>query len=230
VTLSTGTKYMNQQNLITKNNFSIEPFHTASIPTKDFKSTGIERKKHLQSICKLPMIEGEILEFGVFQGKTIKHLSKGFPNKTLWGFDSFEGLPEDWFLNAGDIVSPRPAGYFALDNLPEVPVNVRLVKGFFDQSLPRWLRENPINQISILHIDCDLYSSTKTIFDLLNSYIVEGTIIVFDEFYPWSGMEKYDLWEQGEYRALKEWVEQYDRSFEVIYRNRHQQCSIRIVK
>lgn len=221
---------MIQPNLITKNNFSIEPFHDAPIPTKTYKSDGIERKKHLQAVCRLPSIEGEILEFGVFQGKTITHLAGGFPNKILWGFDSFEGLPEDWFLNASDQISTRPAGYFALDELPQVPGNVKLVKGFFDQSLPKWLVENPIKQISILHIDCDLYSSTKTIFDLLNSYIVEGTVIIFDEFYPWSGIEKYDLWEQGEYRALKEWVEQYNRSFEVIYRNRHQQCSIRITK
>lgn len=221
---------MNQQNLITKSNFSIEPFHEASIPTKGYKSDGIERKKHLQAVCRLPIIDGEILEFGVFQGKTIKHLSGGFPDKTLWGFDSFEGLPEDWFLNVNDAVSTRPAGYFALNTLPEVPENVKLVKGFFDQSLPNWLKENPIKQISILHIDCDLYSSTKTVMNLLNPYIVNGTIIIFDEFYPWSGLEKYDLWEEGEYRAFKEWVEQYDRTFEIIYRNRHQQCSVRIVK
>lgn len=216
--------------IINNTNYSIEPFHSAPVPTKAYKSDGIERKKHLQAVCRLSVIEGEILEFGVFQGKTITHLAGSFPNKILWGFDSFEGLPEDWFLNASDQVSTRPAGYFALDELPQVPNNVKLVKGFFDQSVPKWLNENPIKQISILHIDCDLYSSTKTIFNLLNSYIVEGTVIIFDEFYPWSGIEKYDLWAQGEFKALEEWVEKYDRKFEVIYRNRHQQCSIRILE
>ena len=221
---------MNQQNLITKHNFSIEPFHAAPIPTKDFKSTGIERKKHLQAVCKLPVIEGEILEFGVFQGKTIKHIANAFPNKIIWGFDSFEGLPEDWILNDNEDIPLRPAGYFALPELPEVPANVKLVKGFFDQSLPKWLKENPIQQISILHIDCDLYSSTATVFDLLNYFIKKDTIIIFDELYPWSGLEYYGLWEEGEYKALKEWVEKFDRHFEVIYRNKHQQCSIRIIK
>lgn len=220
---------MIQQNLITKNNFSIEPFHSAPIPTKDYKSNGIERKKHLQAVCKLPIIDGEILEFGVYQGKTIKHIAAAFPGKMIYGFDSFQGLPEDWFLNAEDNISTRPAGYFALENLPEVPQNVKLIKGFFDQSLPKWLKENTIKQISILHIDCDLYSSTKTVFNFLNKYIVKGTIIIFDEFFPWSGVEKYDLWQEGEYKALKEWIENYDRGFETIYRNKHQQCSIRIL-
>ena len=215
---------------INKHNFSIEPFHNATIPTKGYKSDGIERKKHIQAVCKLPTIKGEILEFGVYQGKTITHIARAFPDSTIWGFDSFEGLPEDWFINASDKESPRPAGYFALDQLPEVPGNVNLVKGFFDQSLPRWLKENPIKEISILHIDCDLYSSTATVFNYLNEFIVAGTIIIFDELYPWSGLERYDLWEEGEWKALKEWVEKYDREFEVIYRNRHQQCSIRIVK
>jgi len=220
---------MIQQNLITKNNFSIEPFHSAPIPTKYYKSNGIERKKHLQAVCKLPIIDGEILEFGVYQGKTMKHIAAAFPDKMIYGFDSFQGLPEDWFLNAEDNISTRPAGYFALENLPEVPKNVKLIKGFFDQSLPKWLKENPVKQISILHIDCDLYSSTKTVFNFLNKYIVKGTIIIFDEFFPWSGVEKYDLWQEGEYKALKEWIANYDRGFETIYRNKHQQCSIRIL-
>jgi hypothetical protein len=215
---------------ISKSNFSIDMFHSAPIPTKAYKSDGIERKKHLQAICRLPIIDGEILEFGVFQGKTITHLASGFPNRKIWGFDSFEGLPEDWFLNSEDRISTRPAGYFALEKLPIVPNNVKLVKGFFHQSIPEWLEKNPIEQISLLHIDCDLYSSTKTVFDLLNRYIIEGTIIIFDEFYPWSGEEKYNLWKEGEFQALKEWVEKYNRTFEVIYRNRHQQCSIRILK
>lgn len=216
--------------IINKKNFSIDFFHQAYIPTKLYKSNGIERTKHLRAVCKLPLIEGEILEFGVYQGNTIRKIAAQFPEKIIWGFDSFEGLPEDWKMNASDSVSPRPAGYFSLPNLPEVPNNVNLIKGFFDKSLPEWLINNPIKKISLLHIDCDLYSSTKTVFDLLNPYIVPETIIVFDEFYPWSGLEKYDLWEEGEYKALKEWIETYDREFEVIYRNRHQQCSIRIIK
>lgn len=216
--------------IVNKKNFSIDFFHNAPIPTKTYKSNGIERKKHIQSVCKLSIIDGEILEFGVFQGKTITHIARAFPDKLIWGFDSFEGLPEDWLINSTDKESPRPAGYFALDDLPKVPENVKLVKGFFDQSLPQWLKENPIKQISILHVDCDLYSSTDTVFNYLNDFIVAGTIIIFDELYPWSGLEKYDLWEEGEWKALKEWIEKYDREFEVIYRNRHQQCSIRIVK
>mgnify|MGYP003339266618 CR=1 FL=1 len=50
--------------------------------------------------------------------------------------------------------------------------------------VPKWLEETDLKQISLLHVDSDLYSSAKIIFDNLNDYIVQGTIIVFDEFYP----------------------------------------------
>ena len=83
--------------------------------------------------------------------------------------------------------------------LPRVPANVRLHRGWFDQSLPPWLAENP-GPVAFIHVDCDLYSSTKTIFDLLADRMVPGTIILFDEYF------NYPNWEQHEYRALQEFV------------------------
>ena len=224
---------MNQQNLITKHNFSIEPFHAAPIPTKDFKSTGIERKKHLQAVCKLPVIEGEILEFGVFQGKTIKHIANAFPNKIIWGFDSFEGLPEDWPIWHRDKLDPQnikhKKGYFAVDTLPEVKENVKLWKGWFEDTIPQYIKQQQPKQISFLHVDGDLYSSAKTNLFQLEKYIVKDTIICFDELYAF-GRKPYETWEEGEYKALKEWTTKFNREFGVLSHNLHQQSTIRIVK
>lgn len=40
--------------------------------------------------------DGLYLEFGVFQGTTINYIAQQKENETIYGFDSFEGLPEDW--------------------------------------------------------------------------------------------------------------------------------------
>ena len=213
--------------MINKNNFSIDVFHNSKIINGEFKSPGIDRRNHLRQVLPLVNIEGLVLEFGVYQGKTIRIIADHFKNDTVWGFDSFEGLPEDWkTTKVGEIRHPK--GHFRLDGLPEVPENVRLVKGFFNQSLPYWLKEN--NQpIKFLHLDADLYSSTIEVLTMLNSQIVPGTIIVFDEMYPWRLYHMFDNWAEGEYKALKEWLEKFDRSFETVLRNRYQQCSIRIL-
>ena len=73
--------------------------------------------------------------------------------------------------------------------------------------LPSFVDYHPGN-IAMLHIDSDLYSSSKTIFNNLADRIVPGTVIMFDEFY------NYDGFEHHEYKAFKEFVEEYD----VIYR------------
>lgn len=204
----------------------IELFHNA-IQTKKSNDLDQERYNHLAAVCELDLIEGEILEFGVYQGGTINFMAERFSNQTLYGFDSFEGLPEDWNISYTEKFNKHKRGYFAVDKLPEVKSNVQLIKGFFDSSLPNWIKRKNLKTISLLHIDSDLYSSAKIIFDNLNDYIVPGTVIVFDEFYPW-GRKRYETWAEHEYRALCEWVETYSREFEVLYRNNHQQCSIRI--
>jgi len=207
----------------------IEKFHNAILSNKPADDLDIERYSHLEAVCNLGSIAGDILEFGVYQGGTINFIAERFPHKQIYGFDSFEGLPEDWKISFNEKFNKHKKGCFAVDNLPAVKNNVSLIKGFFDISLPKWLEETDLKQISLLHVDSDLYSSAKIIFDNLNDYIVQGTIIVFDEFYPW-GRKRYETWEQHEYKAFCEWIDTYNREFEVLYRNNHQQCSIRIVK
>ena len=69
------------------------------------------------------------LEFGVASGKTINYISK-FTNNKVYGFDSFEGLPENWRDGFGKGAFSRNG------NLPEVNANVELIKGWFDNTLP----------------------------------------------------------------------------------------------
>lgn len=69
---------------------------------------------------KFVSIEGLKLEFGVYTGYSIKLISK-YVDK-IYGFDSFEGLPENW--HSGIL-----KGDFSIKNLPKVPSNVILKKG-----------------------------------------------------------------------------------------------------
>ena len=218
--------------IVNKHNLSIECFDNAQV-IKTHKSDAIKRKNHLKFVLDQLMINGEILEFGVYEGRSLKRISEKFPNQTIYGFDSFEGLPEEWTMTLDERrsgVSNHPKGHFDTSHLQyNFLPNVKLVKGFFEDSLPKWIKNNKLKNISLLHIDSDLYSSAKTIFDNLDQYIVKGTIIIFDELYPWGNYKKYELWQEGEWKALVEWVNQYDRQFEVISRNEHQQCAIRIL-
>jgi Methyltransferase domain len=121
-----------------------------------------------------PKLDGKYCEFGVYTGTTINHIASRIKH-SIDGFDSFEGLPEDWRTGYGK-------GTFALSGLPKVRENVSLHKGWFNESLPIWSVANP-GPIAFMHMDADLYSATKTVFDLLGERIVPGTIIQFDEFF-----------------------------------------------
>ena len=146
---------------------------------------------------------GLFLEFGVFEGESINFCADLAPTKTFTGFDSFEGLPETWG-------GKEAKGHFDLNGkLPQVRKNVELNKGWFDDSLPKFLEKNT-NDVAFLHIDCDLYSSTKTIFDNLKNKIKIGTIIVFDEYF------NYPNWQKHEYKAFQEFVQANNVQYEYL--------------
>ena len=148
---------------------------------------------------------GSFLEFGVYKGKSIKIISKLVgkrSSKIVHGFDSFEGLPEDWF-GFNDV-----KGRFNLNGKePDVPENVKLHKGWFNDVIPKFLVEND-DSVSLLHIDSDLYSSAKTVLDLLRERIVVNTIIVFDEYF------NYPNWQKGEFKAFQEFVKENNIRYE----------------
>ena len=125
-------------------------------------------------------IENEVvlyLEFGVYEGYSMRTWVKLLknPHSSLHGFDSFEGLPEEWDKN-------RPKGYFSVEgNLPQID-DQRVVfhKGWFDETLPTFVL--PEHQRLVLNLDADLYQSTRIVLDLLEQKIAIGTILIFDEF------------------------------------------------
>lgn len=156
---------------------------------------------------------GMIMEFGVASGGTINEIASNI-NRTVYGFDWFEGLPEDWTSFAGK-------GTFKCD-IPEVKSNVQLIVGLFADTLPDFL-ETHREKVAFIHIDCDLYSSTKTVLDNLKDRIVNGTIIVFDE------IRNYDGFENHEMKAFIEFLTETNYSYECIGNNGYNKAIMRII-
>jgi len=139
------------------------------------------------------------MEFGVWKGAWLSQMA-AIREVPFYGFDSFEGLPEPWAFHE--------AGQFDLGgDLPEMPQNVTLVKGWFADSLPAFLEQHP-QPVAFLHVDCDLYTSTKTVLDLLTPRLVPGSQLVLDDFMFTPG------WQREEHRAFFDYVAEHNWQFE----------------
>jgi hypothetical protein len=137
--------------------------------------------------------EGLVMEFGVAKGASLRNLAGQTPRQ-VHGFDSFGGLPGDW---SG---TKEAAGAFTTKGkLPKVPANATLHPGWFNETLPSFLAANP-GPAAFVHVDCDIYVSTVTIFDALRERIVPGTVILFDEYFNYPG------WRAHEYKAFQEFI------------------------
>lgn len=174
-----------------------------------------DHEEMIRSSLDLARIDGLTLEFGVASGRTINIISK-YRHSRVYGFDSFQGLPESWY-------GTYNKGAFARSDLPLVPDNVTLVQGWFVDTLPEFL-ENHQQQISFLHIDSDLYSSASFIFAAARDRIVPGTVILFDEYFNYPG------WQNHEHRAFMEFIEATGLhfSYESFLRNSQPVC-VRII-
>lgn len=160
------------------------------------------------------MPDGLYAEFGVYRGMSLRNIRRLLPlHIPLYGFDSFNGLPEEW--NGFGI------GSFATSVRPEV-LNTHLVVGRFEDTVPGFVSEHP-GHVSFMHIDCDVYSSTRTVLMNFADRMVAGTVILFDEIIGYEG------YEQHEYRAFSEFVAETGKQFEVIARWDAYRAAVRII-
>ncbi len=157
---------------------------------------------------------GMALEFGVFEGATLRVIAEA-RDGGVYGFDSFEGLPETW----------RPgfaAGAFAVDRLPKVE-GAELVVGRFEATLPGWLAEHP-GPVDLLHVDCDLYGSAVTVLEHVAPRLRAGSVVLFDEYFNHPG------WRRGEALAWQELVDRTGLTFEFLaYTADDEQVAVRVL-
>jgi len=196
---------------------------------KDFE--GLPSWPRLEQLSKSVALRevGFALEFGVFNGNSLNHLATLVKEQNFYGFDSFEGLPEDWMLTD---THKNPKGLFKTV-VPEVCDNVQLVIGWFSDTLPGWLEKHQGN-VGFLHMDADLYSSTKYVLETLNNRIVKGTVIVFDELCEWRDTSalkvSYKNWRDGEWKALQEWLDGYGREVKALSKGQYLEAAFVVTK
>ncbi len=136
------------------------------------------------------------LEFGVFKGESINLFGKFLQqhNLKIYGFDSFEGLEEEWNMN-----DYNPIGRFSLNKKkPKVLKNVNLIVGKVQDTLENFLKNKKNKKISFAHLDMDTYTPTKYTLNKIKPYLESGSIILFDEFYGFPN------WRQHEFKAFTE--------------------------
>lgn len=169
--------------------------------------TMLDRLTNLTNALKNVTLDGHYMEFGVWHGGSINFIANQVEDKKVYGFDSFIGLPED--ADAPDdspIKKLWVKGFFSREGeLPLVKSNVELIAGWFEDTVPNFIKN--VETTAFAHLDADLYSSTKTVLNAIGHTFKEGTIIVFDEF----------LILEHEEKAFREWLDQSEFVAHMLY-------------
>jgi len=151
-------------------------------------------------------VPGDIAELGVFRGlgfmtwaNLLEAYSVGDRTKVVWGFDNWKGFVE---LSSEDGAeaeavekvlggfNPQPylaelsnaISIFDKDRFIPWKSRVKLVNGQIEDTIPRFLEENPGVRFSLIHFDCDLYTPTKIALEGLWTRLSRGGVLIFDEY------------------------------------------------
>ncbi|HJT50751.1 MAG TPA: TylF/MycF/NovP-related O-methyltransferase [Nitrosospira sp.] len=161
---------------------------------------------------KINDVPGDYFEFGLWRGKTFGYAHRMMRRyerhgMTLWGFDSFQGLPEteehpDNIWYKGQFACTRPEFEAILKSRGICRSEYELVEGFYSESLNDAAhRRLSGRKAAIVYIDCDLYDSTIQVLNFIEPYLVNGSIVCFDDFYNYKADP-----EQGEQKALADFM------------------------
>lgn len=135
---------------------------------------GFKLSNLLSELAKAPA--GDVVELGVYMGGALEAMAKAAPDRLMYGFDTFEGMPAELWREG----EPHGVGDFgdtSFDAVKErMPDNVILVRGIFPDST-----DGIEPSIALAHVDFDWYESTKAAIEWLLPRMVEGGVIVFDD-------------------------------------------------
>ncbi len=153
---------------------------------------------------------GDYVEFGVYRGSSLllmydELLRAGLSKVRLFGFDSFAGLPRDdeGFWKEGEFCADYDLVVRSLNRRGVDWGRVTLVKGFFTDTLTDALKaKQALDRVSLIMIDCDLYSAAKEALDFCGPLIRNEAVIFFDDWNPLAKDNK------GEKRAFDEFLQE----------------------
>jgi len=161
-------------------------------------------------------IDGDYAEFGC-GWKTFSlayHCSRKYKHTAkLWGFDSFEGLPpqemeadEHHKWNAGTMVKSLEEfkTQCSANGVPEKAYT--LTEGYYKETIEQMAPSAEPKNIALAYIDCDLYSSTISVLQFLETRLKHGMIIACDDYHCWSATQL-----AGERKAMQEFFDASDQ-------------------
>ena len=191
-------KHKNFNNLINSNDSYIRSFKWVfSLPK--LPKLFFNKKDFFDGVTAISDKSKPFYEFGVWNGVSFKYLINTFGRG--FGFDTFTGIPEKWHDN--------PAGtYSSFGSIPQISGSEFIV-GKFEDTLPKFFSKKR-SVASLINFDADLYSSTICALNNTKDIIDENTILVFDEFLM------NDRWEEDEYKALEEFCNNFNFSYDVL--------------
>lgn len=184
-------------------------------------------------------VQGALVECGVFTGGASAFMLRSAmrnldPLPPYWGFDSFEGMPHATPSDGEKAVQWLVDGTALDGKLEATTVNradyeivtrylketgyphVNVVRGWFQNTLP--VSRAAIGPIALLRLDGDFYESTKACLNELAGQVVQGGVIVFDDYGAFEGCRK----------AADEFLST-DRRFSPVFRfDAHQAWIIRV--
>jgi hypothetical protein len=170
---------------------------------------------HIEIYNKIVNLPGDVLEFGVYKGTsfvsllTLRNLIENENSRKVIGFDIFGKFPDklqmdsdkkfvEQFENSGGYGISRTELEFHL-NAKGIK-NYQLVEGDINETVHKFINDNPSLKISLLHIDVDVYEPTKIILECFWDKIVKGGILMLDDY----GIV------EGETKAVDEFFENKD--------------------
>jgi O-methyltransferase len=183
------------------------------VPPADLKSFFQSCIKRLQDIKGKEI--GDYLEFGVFNGSSISSMfltckKLGLNNVKFFGFDAFQGLPkgaeleDDGVWKKGFYHCPFQDMTKCLEQKDIDPSDIQWIKGWYKDTLnDETLKKFGIGKIGIIFIDCDTYSSSKTVLNFLGPLLTEPAIICLDD---WK-LNDLDIKGMGEYKSFNEFLD-----------------------
>lgn len=160
---------------------------------------------HLELYKFILDVPGDVLEFGVFKGAslvrllTFRDLLENSNCRKVYGFDVFGKFPRDLKLETDQIFVEKFENEGGIgikkDNLDDLLQkkgfkNYDLIEGNILETLDLFLTKNPNIEISLLHIDVDVYEPTKVILDNLWSHVVKFGVVMFDDYQIVEGASK----------------------------------------
>ncbi|WP_269623978.1 protein arginine N-methyltransferase [Prochlorococcus marinus] len=158
-----------------------------------------QRSDFYDAVIKQSIQNRPFYEFGVYKGSSFKYLIKTF--KEGYGFDTFEGLPENWDRF-------KKGAFSTQGTIPKI-IGGTFIAGMFEDTLPTFFSQ-PRPIASVINFDADLYSSTVCALNYSKPIIDKDTILIFDEFIV------HDNWEQHEYKAFNEFCSKNNFTYEVL--------------